>query len=92
MISRDLAAALDPALFMAEAGYPPDPWQATFLRSTSPRTLLLSSRQLGKSTVTGALASHAAIYLPGSLILLLTIATAIARAIPQGVCVPPRGY
>jgi hypothetical protein len=71
MIGRDLALALDPALFMGEAGFAPDPWQAGFLRSTSPRSLLLCSRQTGKSTVTGALASHTAIYEPGSLVLLL---------------------
>jgi hypothetical protein len=86
MISRDLAMALDPALFMAEAGYPPDPWQATFVRSASPRTLLLSSRQLGKSTVTGALASHAALYLPGSLILLMAPSQQQSRELFRKVC------
>jgi len=71
MSLRDLAHALDPALYMNAAGYGPDPWQSTFLRSTSPRSLLLCSRQTGKSTVTGALASHTAIYEPGALVLLL---------------------
>ena len=86
MISRDLAMGLDPARFMAEAGYSPDPWQTTFLRSGSARTLLLSSRQLGKSTVTGALASHAAIYMPGSLVLLLAPSQQQSRELFRKVC------
>ena len=70
-LARDLAIAIDAARLMASAGLQPDPWQATFLRSTAPRTLLLCSRQTGKSTVTGALASHVALYHPGSLVLLI---------------------
>lgn len=68
---RDLLLALDPAEFMSEAGFPPDPWQREFLRSTARRHLLLTSRQTGKSTVTAALASHTALYQPGSLVLLI---------------------
>jgi hypothetical protein len=71
MIAADLAKALDPARFMASAGFLPDPWQAAFLRATAPRSLLLCARQTGKSTVTAALASHAAIYAPGALVLLI---------------------
>jgi hypothetical protein len=71
MIS-DLALALDPALIMTRAGTPPDPWQAQLLRSEAKRTLLLCSRQSGKSTVTGALALWEAIYRPPALILLLS--------------------
>jgi hypothetical protein len=56
---------------MAEAGFPPDPWQAGFLRNTAPRSMLLCSRQTGKSTVTAALACHTALYEPGSLVLCL---------------------
>jgi Terminase large subunit, T4likevirus-type, N-terminal len=63
--------ALDPARMMTAAGLKPDDWQARVLRSSAPRMLLNCSRQSGKSTVTGALASHTALYEPGSLILIL---------------------
>ena len=35
---------------MLAAGLPPDPWQGEFLRSKALRTLMLCSRQSGKST------------------------------------------
>lgn len=66
--------AADPAQLMARAGLDPDPWQAALLQSDWQRALLLCSRQAGKSTVTGALATHTAQYKPGSLILLLAAA------------------
>jgi len=62
----------DPANLMALAGISPDPWQAHLLRSTSARTLLLCSRQSGKSTVAGALALKTALLSAGSLVLLLS--------------------
>jgi hypothetical protein len=71
MLATDLATALDPARLMEAAGLPPDPWQARLLRAQADRMLLLCSRQTGKSTVTGALALHAALYQPGALVLIL---------------------
>lgn len=71
MIPSDLRRALDPAAYMSSAGFTPDPWQRDFLRSTAPRSLLLCSRQTGKSTTIGSLASHAAAYEPGALVLLI---------------------
>jgi len=71
MISGDLALALDPAAFMTASAFPPDDWQADFLRDTSPRHLLLCARHTGKSTVTASLATHAALYEPGALVLIL---------------------
>lgn len=59
---------------MELAGLTPDAWQADLLQSDWQKALLLCSRQAGKSTVTGALASHTAIYQPGSLTLLLSAA------------------
>lgn len=59
---------------MTVAGIEPDPWQAALLQSEWQRALLLCSRQAGKSTVTGALASWTAQYQPGSLTLLLSAA------------------
>jgi len=86
MLARNLALALDPARFMASAGYGPDPWQRDFLRSTAARSLLLCSRQTGKSTVTAALASHTAIYQPGALVLLLAPSQQQSREIFRKVC------
>ena len=49
-LAADLACALDPAVFAASLGIVPDRWQAGVLRSPAKRTLLLCSRQSGKST------------------------------------------
>lgn len=62
----------DPARFFADAGRTPDPWQAKLLRGDAARTLLLCSRQAGKSTVASALALREALLRPGSLVLLLS--------------------
>ncbi len=59
---------------MVVAGMEPDAWQADLLQNDWRRALLLCSRQAGKSTVTGALALHTALYQPGSLTLLLSAA------------------
>ena len=61
----------DPALLMADAGMPPDPWQADLLRNPAQRMLLLCSRQAGKSQTAAALALQAALLEP-SLVLLLS--------------------
>jgi hypothetical protein len=62
----------DPSKLMEAAGMTPDPWQAALLQNDWQRALLLCSRQAGKSTVTGALATHVAQYDAGSLTLLLS--------------------
>lgn len=72
MLAVDLAGALDPVQLAVEAGLEPDPWQANFLRSGSPRTLLNCCRQSGKSTMTAFLAVHTGLYDPGSLVLMLS--------------------
>jgi hypothetical protein len=61
----------DPTLLLADAGMPPDPWQAKLLRQSSARTLLLCSRQAGKSQTAAALALQVALLEP-SLVLLLS--------------------
>jgi hypothetical protein len=71
-LARDLELRFDPAAIMAYAGMPPDAWQSTLLRSRPMRTLLLCSRQSGKSTVTAAMAFHEAMFFGGSLVLLLS--------------------
>jgi hypothetical protein len=70
-LAEDLTLALDRVSFAKRLGLEPDPWQEDLLRSTSERMLLNCSRQSGKSTMTGVIALHRALYHPGSLILCL---------------------
>jgi hypothetical protein len=70
-LDQDLKLALDRVAFAREAGLEPDPWQRELLRSSSDRVLLKCCRQSGKSTMTGVIALHRALYHPGSLILCL---------------------
>ncbi len=70
-LAADLHLALDRVSFAASLGLDPDPWQERLLRSTSPRVLLNCSRQSGKSTMSGVIALHRALYFPGSLVLCL---------------------
>ncbi len=67
----ELRHALDRVVFSKAVGLEPDSWQEDLLRSSSERTLLLCSRQAGKSTVSAVLALHKALYHPGSLVLVL---------------------
>src|ERR671913_836857 len=70
-LAEDLKLALDRAAFAKKLGLEPDPWQEDLLSSTSDRVLLNCCRQSGKSTMTGIIALHRALYHPGSLILCL---------------------
>jgi hypothetical protein len=70
-LAEDLKLALDRVAFAREAGLDPDPWQRDLLSSTSDRVLLNCCRQSGKSTMTGIIVLHRALYHPGSLILCL---------------------
>ena len=67
-----LAMAVDPVMLATEAGFQCDPWQTRMLRSDARRQLLCASRQSGKSTVTAIKAVHTAVFVPESLILLLS--------------------
>jgi hypothetical protein len=67
----DLRLALDRVSFAEKLGIVPDPWQEDLLRSTSDRVLLNCCRQSGKSTMSGLIALHRALYYPGSLVLCL---------------------
>jgi len=68
---NDLLRAIDPATFMDACKMEPDPWQADYLRADKD-TLLLCSRQSGKSTTSAVKAVHRAKYYGGSLVLLLS--------------------
>lgn len=70
-LAADLRLALDRVAFASSLGLDPDPWQERLLRSTSQRVLLDCSRQSGKSTMSGVIALHRALYFPGSLVLCL---------------------
>jgi terminase large subunit-like protein len=70
-LAEDLELALDRAAFAEKLGVVPDPWQVDLLRSSSERVLMNCCRQSGKSTMTGIIALHRAIYFPQSLILIL---------------------
>jgi hypothetical protein len=70
-VKEDLRLALDRTAYARELDLEPDPWQERLLRSTADRVLLNCCRQSGKSTMTGLIALHRALYHPGSLILCL---------------------
>ncbi len=70
-LREDLRLAVDRVAFARSLGLEPDDWQEDLLRSSSGRTLLLCSRQAGKSTFSAILALHRALYYPGSLVLML---------------------
>jgi hypothetical protein len=72
MIGLDIARALDPMLFATDCGVEPDPWQAEVLRLQPRRTLLLCSRQAGKSTVSALLGLWTALYQPEALVLFVS--------------------
>ncbi len=62
----------DPARLMRTAGLTPDRWQEEVLLSSALQTLLLCSRQSGKSTTAAALAINTALLEPPALVLLLS--------------------
>lgn len=69
----DLTNALDPArLFRSATGHTPDRWQSQLLRSHARRILLNCCRQSGKSSAVATLALHEALFVPGSLTLVLS--------------------
>ncbi len=49
-----------------------DDWQLDFLEIEAKQTILLASRQIGKSFVTSVLASHQAVYFPKSLTVIIS--------------------
>lgn len=77
----DFALALDPVLVARGALVEPDPWQADLLRSDARQTIMLCSRQAGKSTVSSIVALHTAIFTPPALVLLLAPALRQAQEI-----------
>jgi phage terminase large subunit-like protein len=71
-VARALLHALDPVVFARDRlGFEPDEWQGGLLRSSARWTLVLCSRQAGKSTTAAVLALHTALHRPGLLVLLV---------------------
>ena len=66
---REIAYRLDPALWMQDVlGITPRPWQEKFLRTPRGASILvLTARQVGKTTVAACAMAHTAIFVPGSL-------------------------
>lgn len=56
---------------MLDAGYPPDAWQAEFLRAADPTNLILCGRQVGKSLTVSVLALHAALTRPETTVIVI---------------------
>lgn len=70
-MAADIARALDPARWFADAGLVADDWQTEAIRSTSKRQIWNCHRQSGKSTC-AALLALARAQEPGSLSLLIS--------------------
>jgi hypothetical protein len=66
---RELAYRVDPALWVREVlGAEPTKWQEDFLRAPRGASILaLTARQCGKTTTAAWAMAHAAVFLPGSL-------------------------
>jgi hypothetical protein len=71
-LSADIARCFDPALLAADCGIIPDPWQSKLMRERPRRSLLLCSRQSGKSTVTALMALWTAIFEAPALVVLFS--------------------
>ena len=73
ILSNNLKLVLSPSEFVRQyLGFNPDAWQCDMLDSSHKRIILNCARQVGKSTISAALALHTALYTNGSLILLIS--------------------
>ena len=71
-LSLHLSGALDPVALARRIGMIADPWQAKVLRDPADRELLIVHRQGGKSATAAVAAVHAALFVPGSLTLVVS--------------------
>jgi hypothetical protein len=65
---REIAYRVDPALWMREVlGITPHAWQETFLRAERGASIVvLTARQVGKTTAAACGMAHSAVFMPGS--------------------------
>jgi hypothetical protein len=68
---RSLRRALDPSLLFEAVGLEADHWQRQLLVAPQPQTMLLCTRQAGKTLTSAALAVDEAIHRPPALVLIL---------------------
>jgi hypothetical protein len=73
----------DPATVLTTAGITPDDWQAKLMRSSFQRAMLLCSRQVGKSVVSGAIALRLALVEPRALVIVLSASERQAKEFLQ---------
>ena len=71
-LGRDFARALDPVLLARDCGLDPDPVQAGLLTTAAGKVLVNCCRQWGKSTMTGLIALHEALYQAPAMIVLIS--------------------
>ena len=71
-LGRDFARALDPVLLARDCGLDPDPVQAGLLSTAARKVLVNCCRQWGKSTTTGLIALHEALYQAPAMIVLVS--------------------
>jgi hypothetical protein len=69
---RHLAGGFDPVKLARNIGMECDPWQAQILRRPHQRELLVIHRQGGKSSASAVASVTAAVYEPGSLVLVVS--------------------
>ena len=78
-LATDLARALDPTLLAADAGTTLDDWQAEFVRSDDPQTIMLIPRQHGKTEGAVVKALSVATTEPDSLTLIISPAQRLSN-------------
>lgn len=71
-LARDLAAALDPGATARAFGMVPEPWQDRVLRTVERQVAMLCARQVGKSTTSAVKVTQRAVYVPGSMVILVS--------------------
>jgi hypothetical protein len=69
---REPAPSRSAIQLAGDLGLALDPWQREALTTSARDILLLAARQAGKSTVSGIMALHQAVYTPGSLVLVVS--------------------
>jgi hypothetical protein len=73
VLAEDIRFALDSVSFaVINLHFSPDPWQAKVLRAFEKRILLNCSRQVGKSSIAAIMALHRVLFVPSSLVLLVS--------------------
>ena len=89
-LAADLRRRFSPAALAEPLGIVLDPWQREVLGSDRP-TLVLASRQAGKSTAASLAAVHVALYRPGAIVLCISPGLRQSQLLFQKALVAYRG-